>query len=55
MTDKVQIDQPGADVRVVSADPLPLVLTELRRIARLLEIIADEHVEAEDVEVDIDL
>jgi hypothetical protein len=56
MSDSVQLDQtPGPVVTELVAPPLALLLTELRRIARLLEIIADEHVEAEDVETDIDM
>jgi hypothetical protein len=56
MSDKVQIDQQPAPLVVEqTAPPLALILIELRRIARLLEIIADEHVEAEDVETDIDM
>lgn len=56
MSDKVEIAQTPLPLVVEqSAPPLGLLLIELRRIARLLEIIADEHVEAEDVETDIDM
>jgi hypothetical protein len=54
MSDKVQIDQVKPLATDPADPPLALILVELQRIRRLLEIIADESVEVEDVIVDVD-
>ena len=54
MSDKVQIDQVKPLAVDLADPPLALILVELQRIRRLLEIIADESVEVEDVLTDID-